>query len=122
MRTIRKKRSLVKLLPLEEITYTLSKCHFLLNSGRAAASQSSLKDTEDSETQPPDLEVPVTVHKCPTTKDPPAKRWKGLETHLLNYLQAPLSTSVTEPEEDKAFFDSLIPTVKTLTIEQKLDF
>jgi hypothetical protein len=95
---------------------------FLLNSGRAAASQSSLEDTEDSETQPPNLEVPATVHQRPTIKKPPAKRRKDLEIRLLNYLQGPLSTSVTEPDENKAFFDSLIPTVKTLTTEQKLDF
>ncbi|XP_076751416.1 uncharacterized protein LOC143423753 [Xylocopa sonorina] len=55
----------------------------------------------------------------PPPLPPPVQRRMEPETSLPNYPQHSVSCDI---DEDKSFFDSLLPTVKTFTIDQKLEF
>lgn len=87
-------------------------------------------------TRPDAPPLPVLPATVPTakratssfTKLPASKRRAIVEENLLNFMKIPQSTATivqqTPPEQDddRSFFESLLPLVKTLPIDAKLDF
>lgn len=54
----------------------------------------------------------------------PAKRQSDLEDSLISFMNTPVpNVPAAEPnDDDRSFFESLIPIVRTFTVDQKLDF
>lgn len=54
---------------------------------------------------------------------PPKKRKVGLESALIRFMDTPMpTTAVAEVNPDRAFFDSLLPSISAFTEDEKLEF
>lgn len=61
----------------------------------------------------------------PTSLHQPVKRQKLPESMVINHVRTMIpsaSSTVHEIDDDKAFFDSIMSTIKTFNIDQKLEF
>nr|CAI5821383.1 unnamed protein product [Callosobruchus analis] len=96
-------------------------------------SQSSQQNAEDdtensgSEESEDGQQAVGTITTPTTSRSAPIKRTKkiGIEEHLLNFMEAHKPKNAHQPiveDDDLAFFFSLLPMVKSLTIDEKYTF
>lgn len=104
---------------------------FLQTAGATIETQSSLEGNEEEE----DVQQP---EKNPSEPEGSAeqpqrynqnrsrKRKRDLESSLIDFLQAPIPSSnvvaVPEPNADRSFFESILPSISDFTEDQKLEF
>lgn len=50
------------------------------------------------------------------------RKRKNVEAALLDFIQAPIPVATTEPNVDRAFFESLLPTVCAFSEDEKLEY
>ena len=88
-------------------------------------SQSQQEEEEDRSLSESATSPAVTLASTPpstsaSSTGAASKRQREFESSLLQFINSPVA--VEPPDEDKSFFDSLIPTIKSFNEDQKLDF
>lgn len=101
---------------------------FLLKQGHLPNTQTSIAegDCEDDATVVSE-KTRVETEPRPSSSFPrsnPTKRRRDLEDSLISFMNTPVPHNTPAPEanDDRSFFESLIPMVSSFSIEQKLDF
>lgn len=107
---------------------------FLQTAGATVKTQNSLSDEEEqedvddpaeesSEQNPTDSEA---LEKPPRYNQNSRKRKRDIESTLIDFMKAPIPVpsvaAVSEPDPDRSFFESILPSIRQFTEDEKLEF
>lgn len=100
---------------------------FLQQAGATTETQSSLSVEEAEESQEEAIPGPSSAIEPPprTVDQRQKKRKRDLESALVDFIQAPIALPpalTPEPNADRAFFESLLPSISSFSEDEKLEF
>ncbi|KAJ8876467.1 hypothetical protein PR048_020912 [Dryococelus australis] len=86
--------------------------------------EESLQTADETSSASDDLSSTAKYAACPSASNGPAcKRHRVLQDHLVSFMKTPVPTPTPELlDYDQYVFDSLLPAVKTLPLDSKLEF
>lgn len=100
---------------------------FLQQAGATTETQLSLSVEEAEESQEEAIPGPSSAIEPPprTVDQRQKKRKRDLESALVDFIQAPIALPpalTPEPNADRAFFESLLPSISSFSEDEKLEF
>nr|XP_034194112.1 uncharacterized protein LOC117610620 [Osmia lignaria] len=119
LRTVRKKRRYSN--HNRQYIYA-RRLSFLQELDKAAATASSLDGEEAEEAVATDDDQMNMPFVTSMKEEPSIKQQRDLDPCLIDHLQTPVPCSVDEIDDDKSFFNSILPLVRSFNIEQKIEF